>query len=726
MLLIHGWLRLKTVTLTIASGLRRVNANAPTYPASRRFQKILNRFATDFPQVIGEDLYRSLGKFFSSKIQTVPAGVATCTSRQPGGKSSYRYWSLRGVAVMRNRKRLAEIWIALLWFGVAAGAETVANAARVQANSNRDRGGVLADGILTINLEVRECEWFPEDEHGQSVKVFALAENGKQGQIPGPMIRVRQGTTIHLRLRNLISVEVVIHGMHSRPGKEDDVLDIAPGGKSEATFIAGEPGAYYYWASAGGDTLSGRPYKEDSQLNGAFIVDPPGEVPPDRVFVIAAWRDRPLPQESFDISVINGKSWPYTERLEYTVGSDVRWRWLNPSAQLHPMHMHGSYFRVDAIGDAERETVLATSQRKQVATQLIPVGGTMTMYWQPREAGRWLFHCHILTHVSPETMFLRRDAKASHTSMSHNHAEQDMAGLVMGITVLPRPGEHPERKVSKPRRTLNLVIENQNTGMNARGYSLSESGRVTDRVSAPGPAIVLTRGEPVAIHVTNRLSEPTSVHWHGIELQSYYDGVPGWTGYNEQVTPMIEAGKSFDVYFTPPRAGTFIYHTHMDDMAQLSSGLYGPIVVLAPGENYDPETDKIFIMGRNGKRSDGEFLVNGVAKPQPQKWRVGTGYRLRFINMNANNTVKIALTQNGAPVLWTAFAKDGADLPAEQALSGPASFLIAPGETYDYLFRPEQEGDMQLTFDLTLLKERVLQVIRLKRVRNAKTDGTLN
>jgi FtsP/CotA-like multicopper oxidase with cupredoxin domain len=588
--------------------------------------------------------------------------------------------------------------------------------ARVQANSNQTSAGTMADGVLTITLEVREGEWFPEDEHGPSVKVFALAEKGKPAQIPGPMIRVRQGTVIHLHLQNLISATVVMHGLHSRPGQEDDSLEIPTGATRDVSFTAGEPGAYYYWATAGGDTLSGRPYKEDSQLNGALIVDPPGEVPADRTFVIAAWRDRPLPQESFDIPVINGKSWPYTERLEYVVGSEVRWRWLNPSAQLHPMHMHGSYFRVDAVGDAERETVLAVTQRKQVATQLIPVGGTMTMYWQPREAGRWLFHCHILTHVSPDTMMLRRDARASHTTMPHNHAEQDMAGLVMGITVLPRPGEHLERKIPKPRRRLNLVIENQNDGVNPRGYSLNEPGRVITKVSAPGPALVLTRGEPVAIHVTNRLSEPTSVHWHGIELQSYYDGVPGWTGYEEHVTPMIQPGKSFDVYFTPPRAGTFIYHTHMNDMAQLSSGLYGPIIVLAPGEKYDPETDKIFIMSRNGRRTDGEFLLNGAAMLQLQKWRVGTSYRLRFINMNANNTVKIALTQNGTPVLWTALAKDGADLPPEQSLSGPASFLIAPGETYDYLFRQEQEGDMQLTFDLTLLKERVLQAIRLERV----------
>jgi FtsP/CotA-like multicopper oxidase with cupredoxin domain len=111
-----------------------------------------------------------------------------------------------------------------------------------------------------------------------------------------------------------------------------------------------------------------------------------------------------------------------------------------------------------------------------------------------------------------------------------------------------------------------------------------QGGGQTAGVSAPGPALVLTRGEPIAIRVTNRLSEPTSVHWHGIELQSYYDGVAGWTGYQKQVTPMIQPGKSFTVYFNPPRAGTFIYHTPMNDLSQLSSGLYGAIVVLPPGK----------------------------------------------------------------------------------------------------------------------------------------------
>ncbi|PYX40742.1 MAG: hypothetical protein DMG81_05325 [Acidobacteria bacterium] len=106
---------------------------------------------------------------------------------------------------------------------------------------------------------------------------------------------------------------------------------------------------------------------------------------------------------------------------------------------------------------------------------------------------------------------------------------------------------------------------------------------------------------------------------------------------------MIQPGKSFEVFINPPRAGTFIYHTHMNDMPQLSSGLYGPIIVLPPGEVFHPATDRVFVISRNGMRTDGELLLNGAARPEPQRWIAGQPYRLRFININANNTIIVNL-----------------------------------------------------------------------------------
>ena len=109
---------------------------------------------------------------------------------------------------------------------------------------------------------------------------------------------------------------------------------------------------------------------------------------------------------------------------------------------------------------------------------------------------------------------------------------------------------------------------------------------------------MLTRGEPTAITVTNELTVPTVIHWHGIELESYYDGVAGWTGSSEHTTPAIAPGSSFVVFMTPPRAGTFIYHTHWHQSGQLVGGLYGPLIVVEPGTKFDPATDKVFIIGR--------------------------------------------------------------------------------------------------------------------------------
>ena len=579
---------------------------------------------------------------------------------------------------------------------------------RIAANTNQHPAGVLSDGVLTVELEIREGAFYPEDESGPSLHVFAFGERGKQLQIPGPMIRVPQDTKIHVTIHNLIGRNVQIHGMHSRPGSNDDTLEVTSGATRDLTFSTGAPGAYYYWATAGGDTLAGRPYKEDSQLHGAFIVDPPGTVVADRVFVIGTWRDRHLPQESFDVPVINGKSWPYTERLEYPLGSKVSWVWLNPSSLVHPMHLHGSYFQVLSSGDAEHDDPVPPSKVREVSTNFMAIGGTMTTLWRPARTGRWLFHCHILTHMSPETSVFHHEAM--HDGGSPTDPLNHMSGLVMGITIVARDGKPVAHKPLKAKRKFELLIAKDKSNPKKYTYSVLETGHATQTSGGPGPTLVLTRNQPVAIHITNQLDEATSVHWHGIELESYYDGVPGWGGDGSKVTPMIMPGKSFDAVFAPPRAGTFMYHTHMNDMSQLSSGLYGPLIVLPEGTMFQPETDKVFLLSRNGKRKDGELLLNGSTAPTPLELGTGVRYRLRFIDILANNSIVINAVQDGKPVQWIPIAKDGADLASVQSVATPASFTIAPGETYDFTFTPEKSGRIEFTYDQSLLDEHVRQV----------------
>jgi multicopper oxidase len=112
-------------------------------------------------------------------------------------------------------------------------------------------------------------------------------------------------------------------------------------------------------------------------------------------------------------------------------------------------------------------------------------------------------------------------------------------------------------------------------------------GGITARTLAygntiPGPLIRANIGDKLAITVTNRLDQPTSVHWHGIALRNDMDGV-------EPATPNIPAGQDFTYRFSVPNAGTYWAHPHVgleEDM-----GLYLPVIVddpTGPG-SYDAE-----------------------------------------------------------------------------------------------------------------------------------------
>jgi manganese oxidase len=79
-----------------------------------------------------------------------------------------------------------------------------------------------------------------------------------------------------------------------------------------------------------------------------------------------------------------------------------------------------------------------------------------------------------------------------------------------------------------------------------------------------------------------------------MELESYYDGVAGWGAKGTELAPVIKPGGSFVVRFTPPRAGTFMYHAHLNDEAQISGGLYGPLIVLEPGKKFNPNRNFTF------------------------------------------------------------------------------------------------------------------------------------
>ena len=153
---------------------------------------------------------------------------------------------------------------------------------------------------------------------------------------------------------------------------------------------------------------------------------------------------------------------------------------------------------------------------------------------------------------------------------------------------------------------------------------------------------------------------------------------------------------------TPPRAGTFIYHTHWHDPGQLLNGIYGPLIVLEPGQKYDPEHDRTFVFSV-GKYAPFGFLllINGTPQPDPIEMQTGTRYRLRLINITDDGVdLRVRLRTDDAPVQWKIIAKDGADLPAAQLKSSNADMIITVGETYDVEYQADSPSvaNLQIWF----------------------------
>jgi len=493
-----------------------------------------------------------------------------------------------------------------------------------------------------------------------------------------------------------------VYGLHARrtTGAAPAPLRLAPGESQRLDFQLDAPGTYLYWATTMKRGIKFR-VLEDAQLSGAIVVDEPGARPqPDRVFVIGMWADTTggaMPHGRQRIlTVMNGQSWPNTERLSYTVGDTVHWRVINASADLHPMHLHGFYFRVDSRGDGTGDTTYTEAQRDRLVTELMHQGQTVRLSWVPERDGNWAFHCHIPDHImarAPLGMVLPEN----HAHIT-NHALQGMSGLVTGVHVSPRRGERSTALRGEPgRRHFRLVVEEKPD----LRFALGEGGTSPSRDSLVrmGPPIVVNVGEALSITVVNGSQYPTAVHWHGIELESYFDGIAGFSGTPAKLSPVIAPRDSFEARFTPPRAGTFIYHSHIDEGRQQPMGLVGGIIVLAPGQRYDPKTDLLAVISTPADRDTEKraVLINGALEPAPLHLKVGTSYRLRIINITtARPGLSVALRQDSAIATWRLVARDGADLDEARRVASPANVPLTIGQTVDVEITPRKAGTLRL------------------------------
>jgi FtsP/CotA-like multicopper oxidase with cupredoxin domain len=588
-----------------------------------------------------------------------------------------------------------------------------------QPNDNRTPAGVVTDSGVTLNLEARRVMWHPDGDSLRGRSTEAFAEAGKEPTVPGPLVRVRAGTRVRFRVTNsdipdtlrLLFPPPMMRGL--------DTLKVAPGKSGEIVVTLSQPGNFYYRAQT--NDVQSQEFLMKGLLAGAIVVDSAtGSPRADRILVVnwlvdSLVRDGSAPNFDRTVFSVNGRSWPHTERLSATVGDSLRWRIINLNTDVHPMHLHGVYFRVDEFSGSPGAMASAGAPGRMAVTERMGAYTTMTMTWSPEKAGNWLFHCHFAFHLLPPAILEKASVRAlvpqpdEHTKHA-NHAMTGMSGIVMGIHVEPRPGER-FTDADLPRRRLRLVAYSDSgfpdTAPSMR-FRIEEIGRGNARIGSRvgiSPTIELTRGEPVSIMVVNTMREQTAVHWHGIELESYYDGVAGFGGHGRRISPIVAPRDSFEARFTPPRSGTFIYHSHINEVRQHAAGLVGSLIVRDVGAS--TANDHSFLLKHPRDVAGTGIEVNGQINPDTVVIAVGRPTRFRFTNLtafNPNATVILTARRDSAAiqvtdsltVRWQHVAKDGADLPEAQRTPRLARQLVSMGETFDYLYTPTAPGDLRL------------------------------
>ena len=179
--------------------------------------------------------------------------------------------------------------------------------------------------------------------------------------------------------------------------------------------------------------------------------------------------------------------------------------------------------------------------------------------------------------------------------------------------------------------------------------------------SVPAPILRWREGDTVTLAVTNRLSEPSSIHWHGILVPNPMDGVPGLTFAG------IPPGETFVYRFSVHQSGTYWYHSH--SAFQEQTGLYGPLVIDPKGGYAQPFDRDYVVMLSDWTDTSPETIVSNLKFQSDyynfQQRTVGT-----FFDDVAKNGLAATVSDR---LMWG------------QMRMSPTDILDVSGATYTYL-----------------------------------------
>ncbi len=294
------------------------------------------------------------------------------------------------------------------------------------------RGGVplkpkLENGVNVYRLDARPVWWTIFG--GQRVSAYAY-----NGIVPGPQIRVKNGQRVRIEFKNNLPVATTVH-WHGVgvPNSQDGVP-----GVTQKNIEPGASYTYEFTAKPAGDPNGSGTFMyhthtdEDRQmpmgLYGTLIIDPPGgakKYAVDKTLVFSEWASDPTSGRSRGVMqmegmfpnffTINGKSYPDTDPVNVAAGQRVLFRLVNAGQFAHPIHLHGTSFRVVAR-DGHAVPSGAVERRDTITLE----SGERADIEFTEPPGKWILHCHIGHHLTndgegPGGLLMLVNSKATRT-----------------------------------------------------------------------------------------------------------------------------------------------------------------------------------------------------------------------------------------------------------------------------------------------------------------------
>jgi len=264
--------------------------------------------------------------------------------------------------------------------------------------------------------------------HGQMGYGF---KRGK-ATIPGPLIEINEGDTLHIEFENTMDVaaSLHVHGLDYEFTSDGTTLsrsDVKPGGKrtyiwrthapgrrKDGTWREGSAGYWHYHDHAVGTEHGTEGIHKG--LYGPVIVRRKGDILPDRTHTIV-----------FNNMVINNYKPHTAPDFWATVGERVEFVMITHGDHFHTFHLHGHRW-------AENRTGLLTGPddpSRIVDNKIVGPGdafGFQVLAGEEVGAGAWMYHCHVQKHADRGMagMFLVKNRNGTIPRYeSHEHGGHD-------------------------------------------------------------------------------------------------------------------------------------------------------------------------------------------------------------------------------------------------------------------------------------------------------------